>query len=500
MIIPLLINLMHDNLEGYILNSINKFIYYFLAILIINKLSATISLLTMDTSEIIDLIRKSPQSKVKVAITDIDGILRGKLMHKDKFLSALDDGFGFCNVVFGWDAADVAYEDADIKITGWHTGYPDALASVDLNSFRTVPWDEDVAFFLADFSQNHDKDFYACPRTLLKKVISKCENLGFTPLFSQEFEWFNFAETPYSLQEKGFQNMTPLTPGMFGYSILRASLKSDFFNDLFHLLEKFGVPIEGLHTETGPGVYEAAIKYDTILEAADRAILFKTATKEIAYKHGIIATFMAKWNASLPGCSGHVHQSLWDRNKTKNLFYDAAADRSMSQIMKSYIAGQLKCLPDILPMYAPNINSYKRLVEGAWAPTSMTWAVDNRTTALRAITGGSKSTRLETRVVGSDTNPYLAMAACLASGLYGIENELSLDIAETIGNGYKDLKNGSLPSNLHEATKQMKQSEIAKSLFGSDFVDHFTKTREWEWRQFSKQVTDWELKRYMEII
>jgi len=172
----------------------------------------------------------------------------------------------------------------------------------------------------------------------------------------------------------------------------------------------------------------------------------------------------------------------------------------MSSLRRSYIAGQLKCMPEILPMYAPNVNSYKRLVEGAWAPTTLTWAVDNRTTALRAMTASPKSTRLETRVVGSDCNPYLAMAACLASGLYGIENNLTLDAPETIGNGYRDVKNGVLPFNLSDATERMKNSEIARQLFNNDFIDHFTNTRAWEWDQFSKQVTDWELKRYLEII
>ncbi len=455
----------------------------------------------MNKSELIALVKNSPHSKIKLAVADIDGILRGKLMHRDKFLSAIDAGFGFCDVVFGWDAADVAYEGAHGNgITGWHTGYPDALATVDLNTFRTIPWDDDIPFFLADFSHTDSKANPACPRTLLKRVIETCSDMGFTPFFSQEFEWFNFEETPYSLEEKGFKEMRPMTPGMFGYSILRSSLKSNFFNDLFDLLEKFKVPLEGLHTETGPGVYEAAIKYDTILESADRAVLFKTAVKEIANKHGLIATFMAKWNVDLPGCSGHVHQSLWDEAKSKNLFYDERDEKKMSPLMKSYIAGQLACMPEILPMYAPNINSYKRLVEGAWAPTTLTWAVDNRTTALRAMTGNSKSTRLETRVVGSDCNPYLAMAACLASGLYGIEKGLTLDAPETIGNGYKDFKNGTLPYSLSDATEQMKNSEIARQLFGNDFIDHFAKTREWEWKQFSKQVTDWELKRYMEII
>jgi len=172
----------------------------------------------------------------------------------------------------------------------------------------------------------------------------------------------------------------------------------------------------------------------------------------------------------------------------------------MSALMESYIAGQLHCLPHILPMYAPTINSYKRLVEGAWAPTTLTWAVDNRTTALRVLSGSSTSTRLETRVVGSDSNPYLAMAGCLASGLYGIKNKLKLKTAATIGNGYADKKNGVLPRNLWEASQTMKESPVAKELFGEQFVAHFTGTREWEWKQFAKVVTDWELKRYFEII
>jgi glutamine synthetase len=302
--------------------------------------------------------------------------------------------------------------------------------------------------------------------------------------------------------------MAALSPGMFGYSILRSTFRNDFMSDLFDLLKKFDVPIEGLHTETGPGVYEAAILYAKISEAADRATLFKTAVIEIAYKHNIIATFMAKWNENLPGCSGHVHQSLWNEKSERNLFYDKTDENKMSALMKSYVAGQLYCLPHILPMYAPTINSFKRLVEGAWAPTTLTWGIDNRTVALRVLNGSKKSARLETRVVGSDMNPYLAMAACLASGLYGIKNNLELKQSPTTGNGYRDSKHGVLPTNLDVATKKMKDSALAKELFGEKFVEHFTLTREWEWRQYekdvpdtgSKTVTDWELKRYFEII
>jgi glutamine synthetase len=448
--------------------------------------------------EIIQKLAADKTEKVKLAVTDIDGILRGKVISFEKFVSVAEKGFGFCDVVFGWDAADVAYDNAEV--TGWHTGYPDALATPDVQTFRQIPWENDLPFFLADFSREKTEIAAVCPRTLLKKITKQATNSGYIPYFSQEFEWFNFIDNREELYKNNFRNPQPMTPGMFGYSVLRASQEGDYFHALFDSLKKMNVPLEGIHTETGPGVYEAAILYSEILEAADRAVVYKSSVKEIAHRHGIIASFMAKWNENLPGCSGHVHQSLWSPNRKENLFFDKKNKTGISSLMESYIAGQLHCMPYILPMYAPVINSYKRLVEGAWAPTTLTWAIDNRTTALRVLAGDPKSTRLETRVVGSDSNPYLAMAACLASGLYGIKNKLKLKSLPTKGSGYADTKNGILPKNLWEATQAMKESPLAKELFGETFVNHFTGTREWEWRQFSKVVTDWELKRYFEII
>lgn len=451
----------------------------------------------MNEKEILDFVKNHPSGKVKVAVADIDGILRGKYISAEKFFSVTKNHLGFCNVTFGWDASDVAYDNTDY--TGWHSGYPDARVKLDLSTFRKIPWENDVPFFLGQFVDEEDKPLYVCPRQLLRQVLARAEAAGFVPFFSQEFEWFNFIETPQTLKDKNYSGLTPLTPGMFGYSILRSTYRNDYFDALFAGLKNFDVPLEGLHTETGPGVYEAAIAHSGVLEAADRAVLFKTAVKEIAYKHGIIATFIAKLNENLPGCSGHVHQSLWDKAAATNLFYDANDKRGMSEMMQHYIAGQLFCLPHILPLFAPTVNSYKRLVEGAWAPTTLTWGMDNRTVALRALTGGSKSTRLESRVVGSDSNPYLAMAGCLAAGLYGIERKLKLH-KPTKGSGYRDLTHGTLPRNLYEATEAMRQSKLARKLFGDGFVDHFTQTRIWEWKQFSKSVTDWELKRYLEII
>lgn len=462
----------------------------------------------MNQQDIIDFIKQSDNPKIKYAFTDIDGVLRGKIIHRKKFLDGLTDGFGFCDVVWGWDSSDSPYDNG--QTTGWHSGYPDAPVRIDISTFRQLPWEDNIPFFLADFSpgltgQPNDYARAACPRSLLKRVAEQCHDMGFHAEFAQEFEWFNFHETPHSLQQKNFQQLEPLTPGMFGYSILRPSLESAFYHDLFDRLAQFDIPLEGLHTETGPGVYEAAIMHDEVIRAADKAALFKTAVKEIAYRHGVVATFMAKWNANLPGCSGHIHQSLWNLERTQNLFYAnplAQPDQPdlMSELMRQYIAGQLYCLPHITPMFAPTINSYKRLVEGAWAPTTITWSVDNRTTALRVLNSSEAYTRVEHRVSGADTNPYLAIAASLASGLYGIRHQLTLDIPASVGNGYADKQNGILPGNLHEATRAMAGSSVASELFGTEFVDHFTRTRDWEWRQYIRQVSDWELKRYFEII
>ncbi|WP_320168313.1 hypothetical protein [Mangrovibacterium marinum] len=450
----------------------------------------------MGKQEIVGRLEEAGHRKIKFAVCDIDGILRSKILLIEKFIEISRKSTGFCDVVFGWDSNDACYD--NVEMTGWHTGYPDKKAHLDFTTFRHVPWDNDIPYFLGDFE--NESDVPACPRSLLKKIRQQAAQIGFKAVFAQEFEWFNFIGTPSEVDASGYRNLQPLTPGMFGYSQLRPNLHKAYFNDLFDLLYKFDIPLESLHTETGPGVYEAAIRYDEVLAAADKATLFKTAVKEIAYQHGIMASFMAKWNEELPGCSGHLHQSLWNPDQTENLFYSGDPQKPMSAIMESYLAGILHCLPWVLPLYAPTINSYKRLRDGAWAPTTVTWGYDNRTTAVRVLNGDPKATRLEMRVAGSDTNPYLAMAASLASGLYGIKNELKLDSPAIVGNAYTNSTATKLPSNLWQATQQMAQSEIANEILGEAFVQHFAKTREWEWRQFGKAVTDWELKRYFEII
>jgi glutamine synthetase len=447
-------------------------------------------------ADVLDEVRRAATQKVKVAITDIDGVLRGKYVHKEKFLSAAESGFGFCNVVFGWDSSDVCYDNG--SYTGWHSGYPDALARIDLSTYRTVPWDGGVPFFLADFEDSQGKPLGVCPRQLFKRVLARAGGRGLTPDAGLEYEWFNFQETPQSWAAKGHTAPQPLTPGMFGYSIVRPAHNRAYFTALFDELAAFAVPLEALHTETGPGVFEAAILHTPGLEAADRAVLFKTAVKEIAQRFGVMPTFMARWSKELPGCGCHLHQSLWQDGR--NVFHDEKDPHRMSETFKSYLAGLLRALPEMLPFFAPTVNSYKRLVEGFWAPTRVTWGVDNRTVAFRVIPGSAQSTRLEVRVGGADLNPYLAMAASVAAGVWGIEQGLKLGEDPVTGSAYQSGKAVPLPRTLREATDRLERSSLARELLGEEFVDHFVRTRDWEWRQAQQAVTDWELKRYFEII
>jgi len=450
-------------------------------------------------SDILATVRQSPGSRVKVAVCDIDGILRGKYLHKDKFESALEGGFGFCDVVYGWDCHDQCYDNT--TYTGWHKGFPDALARIDVRTHRNVPWDDDVDFFLGEFvvrENGRDEPFPLDGRQVLKRVLKRAEKLGVIPMCGLEFEWFNFVESPQSWADKQGIGPTPLTPGMFGYSLLRANHSRGFFKALSEEMAAFRVPIEGLHTETGPGVFEAAIMFSEALEAADRAVLFKTGAKEIAARFGIMPSFMAKWSQQYPGCSGHCHQSLSDGKK--NLFHDPKGRNGMSRLFESYLAGQLGGLLEFAPMFWPTINSYKRLVDGFWAPVKPTWGVDNRTASFRVIAGSPKSTRLETRAPGADINPYLAVAACIAAGLDGIERKLPLATPpiEGTNRGAEDVARA--PRTLIETTRIFRASERARVWFGDAFVEHFAATREWEWRQWQDAVTDWERKRYFEII
>jgi glutamine synthetase len=463
----------------------------------------------MDTAEKaaqrLDEYRSRGCQRVKVVFTDVDGVLRGKYLSLAKFSKLLETGGGWCDCVFGWDLDDVLYElPGEAGYSGWHRGFPDVPFRLRVETERWLE-DEHCPQFLAQFEPAEAGDAPPpCPRRLLEQALgalAQCGPGGLTLRSGFEYEFFVFDETARSVRDKGHRELVPLTPGNFGYSALRTATHAELFGDLMSEAEALRCPLEGLHTETGPGVWEAALAPADGLEGADRAALFKTFAKSYFARRQLIATFMAKWSMAVPGQSGHFHCSLIGGDGS-NRFSAPDAEHGMSELQRQALAGVLKYLPQWLVMLAPTINSYTRLVPGAWAPTAATWGVENRTAAVRLIPGG-EGQRLEVRVPGADSNPYLVAAAMAAAMRLGIEQALTPP-APVTGNAYAITESlpaqMQFPATLREATARFAACEAARAAFGDGWVDHFARTRDWESREYERHVNDWQLGRYFELI
>ncbi|HWH16749.1 MAG TPA: hypothetical protein VNT77_00195 [Allosphingosinicella sp.] len=451
---------------------------------------------TIEAADILKKVSGRDPPCAKVGVFDLDGIFRGKYMGADKLASSLEKGFGFCDVVLGWDSSDQLLD--NLSFTGWHTAYPDAEARLLPETLRTIPFEGGTPLILGEFTGRAEA---VCPRGVLRRVLDRAAGMGCKVKAAAEFEFFLFEETPQSVRDKGYRGLRPITPGNFGYSMLRSGVHSDFYRELWSTCAEMRIELEGLHTETGPGVVEAAIAVDDALEAADKAALFKTVVKILCQRRGWMATFMAKWSADWPGQSGHLHLSLVDAETGRPLFFDADAPHFMSEAMRRFVGGQQALMPELLAMVAPTVNSYTRLIPGFWAPTAATWGFENRTCALRVIGGSERSQRVEYRIAAADINPYVALAAAIGSGLWGMEHRVEPDEA-IAGNAYEhqEASGRGLPRTLMEAAQRLRASEAARDLFGAEFVDHYAATREWEEREARKAVTDWQLARYFEII
>lgn len=464
---------------------------------------------------------------VKVAGVDVDGILRGKLMAKKKFLSIAREGFGFCSVVFGWDMHDQTYF-RELKISNKENGYRDVIAVPDLSSFRRIPWENNVPFFLVSFlDPDTHASLSACPRSLLKRAVDKLAENGLAAMAGAEYEFYQFrapqshdgpernsSSTALFLRDNPVNSLPSLTEGMFGYSLTRPVHNQEYYYSIFDTCAQFRCGIEGWHTESGPGVFEAALEFGEITQMADKAALFKLVVKSLGSKFGITPCFMAKPRQGLPGNSGHMHVSLVDKSG-KNLFYREEEDkehewqdlRHLSDMGRHFLAGLVDGLADIMPIVAPNINSYKRLVENFWAPVTVSWGLEHRAASIRLIsppTSSPKATRFEVRVPGSDANPHFVLAAILALGWRGIERKMEISIpplgkGEDVG-GAAD-KGERLAKSLKEATERfMRKESVAREVFGDEFVDHFGGTRQHEIRLWDEAVTDWEVRRYIEMV
>ena len=433
-----------------------------------------------------------------LGLADVDGVLRGKFVSLEKLASVLEKGGGFCDCVFGWDMDDQLYEGIPPghAVTGWHSGFPDARYRLLVDSERALA--DGTPYFVGEFAAADGGDHAVCPRTQLRRVLALAADMGLSVQAGFEYELFVFHETPHSARAKGYRDLTAFTPGNFGYSVLRAAAHADHFQALMNFCADFRMPLEGLHCETGPGVWEAALAVADGLEAADRATLFKTFSKAFFQKRELMATFMAKWSMDYPGQSGHYHFSLLD-SAGQNVFAgDGVPDRALWAL-----GGLARYVPEFLAMLAPTVNSFTRLVKGAWAPTASSWGIDNRTTAFRFIPGASAQQHIECRVGGADANPYLAAAATLGAALAGMERKIAPP-DPIAGNAY-DAEEGlpqecRFPPTLRQAADRLAASATARELFGDAFVDHYAASRLWEAEQAERQVDDWQLARYFEIV
>ncbi|HYK85886.1 MAG TPA: glutamine synthetase family protein, partial [Ktedonobacteraceae bacterium] len=453
------------------------------------------------------LIEDGKIEYVKIGAADIEGVYRGKRVAAHYFLNALDDGFAQCDVLFGWDIAENVLP--NLKFSNWERGFADIVMRPDLSTFAMVPWEENVASCICDLWTEHGEPVTVSPRFVLSNLVERARAMGFEPMAASELEFRFFRENQVSVREKDFgPNLTPLNPGMNCYAISQASADDHLLGRIARMMRDHGVEIEGYNREHGPGMYEMNIRYAGALTAADRTMLFKTGTKEICHQMGLMASFMAKWNDQEDGSSGHSHLSLWDTNGERNLFWEEDAEGHMSPLMRQFLAGLLSKMPELMALYAPVINSYKRYVEGTWAPLNTTWGMDNRTCSVRIINNGRRAIRVENRVPGADANFYLVFAAMLASGLYGIENQLELP-DRLDGNAYDEatvnaaIERGqikALARNLTTATDMLEGSEVAREYLGPDFVEHFVATRRWEVKEYEKAVTNWDRRRYLELI
>jgi glutamine synthetase len=430
---------------------------------------------------------------VLLGYVDLDGLLRGKYATVEKFAAWREKGGAFCSVVLGWDSRDELYANSH---TGWHTGYHDDPIRIVPGEGRTMPGDG-RRFHLFEYADGPGAAI--CPRRLAGRIVDQVAEAGYTVKAGFEYEFFAFRETPASAMAKGYRNLTALTPTTGGYSILRTAVEDEFFSGMIGLAKSMKTPLEAIHPEAGEGAMEFAFTPSDAMEAADRAVIYKSFSKAWAQRRGLSLCYMAKPINGLPGCGGHAHLSLWQG--ANSAFFDPHTEDKLSETARHYIGGQLKYMPELLSIYAPTINSFTRLAPGFWAPTGACWGFDNRTCSLRVVGSDPKSLRVELRPPAADANPYLVLAAALASGLQGIREKVDPGPALR-ANGYEANLPEALrfPNSLAEAAARLRRSEMAREWFGDPFVEHFAATREAEVAAQRAHVSDWELHRYFEMI
>jgi glutamine synthetase len=439
------------------------------------------------------MIREGSVDTVINAITDMQGRLMGKRVTGDFFLEHAKHGTHFCTYLLGTDME--MRTPSGYKLMNWETGYGDWLADPDWGTMRRVPWLEKTAIVLADVREESSRELIpVAPRTILRQQVERAASRGLEPMMASELEFYLLRDTYEGAAAKRFHDLQPFGWYNEDYHLLQATKAEPLYRQFRNNMCEAGIPVEFSKGEAAPGQHEVNIHYDAALESADRHALFKHGLKEMAWQNGFAVTFMAKPDHTWTGSSAHVHVSLWKDGR--NVFHDAKKPHGMSTTMRHFLGGLIRGMREIAFFIAPFVNSYKRFAPGSWAPVHLVWGRDNRTCAFRVVGEGS-ALRIETRLPGGDANPYLTYGAIIGAGLHGIDNAIEPP-DEFTGNGYAASGEPRVPRALWESVQLLERSDLARSIFGDDVVDHYLNAARVELDAFDSVVTCWERERYLE--
>jgi glutamine synthetase len=437
---------------------------------------------------------------VVVAFPDLQGRPVGKRVTGPFFLDhVIDHGIEVCDYLL---AVDVDMEPLPgYQFANWDSGYGDLHAVIDPHTVRPLPWLSGSALVLCDLFTMDGEPVEVSPRRMLQRQIERAREHGLEIKCATELEFYLFMETYAEIAGKHWHGIVPHTDTIEDYQLLQTSRVEYIVGQIRNQMLVAGIPIEFSKGEAGTGQHEINVTYDSPLEVADRHLVFKNGVKEIAAQHGRAASFMAKWSMEQAGSSCHIHTSLWDASSGAPLMAAVDDDTSASgysEIGQQFLAGQLHSARQLAWCFAPYVNSYRRYVPDSWAPTAIAWGEDNRTCGFRAV-GSGAGRRIESRVPGADVNPYIALAASIAAGLWGIDHQLELEPAFK-GNAYRAPEVARIPSTLAEAIDELASSEVAVEAFGPAVHHHLLNTARQEWAKANTVVTDWELARNFERI
>src|SRR5215831_14500724 len=443
-------------------------------------------------------VRDGAIDTVIVAMTDMQGRLMGKRVQGQAFLNGvIDHGAHFCTYLLGTDMEMNTPE--GFALMNWETGYGDWIAEPVWDTLRVLPWLEKTALVLSDtYTEEDHAEIPVSPRTILKRQVARAAAAGIAVKAGSEFEYYVLRDTWEDSNRAGWG-----IPQRFGYynedyHLLQATKAEPLHRLLRNQMTEARIPIEFSKGEAAPGQHEVNIRYDHVLESADRSVLFKHGAKEIAYLNGWGITFMAKPDHTWTGSSGHLHMSIWDADKDEPRTHDERSKLpyGISKQFSQFVAGMMAYSRELAIFIAPNINSYKRYASLSWAPVNVVWGRDNRTTGFRLV-GHGDALHVENRFPGGDMNAYLTYAAMVGAGLYGIEHGLEL-APEYKGNGYVATGVERMPRALWEAIQGLERSEAAVELFGEDVVAHYLNAARVEQEQYDAVVHNWDRERYLE--